>query len=208
MLEKGTALFLTMAAKGHYIFARDNDMIKRTWIRRITMAVCFVFISGFVVSGAFADDHGRNKRERYHKRNPANSYQMPVAYKESCGNCHMAYGAYLLPEASWRKMLDTPDDHFGTEVTLDAEAKRQVADYLFTNAADRNGGKIGEKIVRHLDGQIPERISTLPYIQRKHRKIDPAVFSRPSVGGLHNCVACHRDAAKGDFDDDRVNIPR
>jgi mono/diheme cytochrome c family protein len=187
---------------------RNNSMKKLAWVKFFTVAACFVFISGFMISSVSADGHGRKKRERSHERDFTNAYQMPAAYKESCGSCHMAYGAYLLPEASWRKMLDTPDDHFGDTLGLDAEAKRQVLDYLLTNAADRNGGKIGRKIMKHSQGNAQERISTLPYIQRKHRKIASAVFNRPSVGGLQNCIACHAGAEQGDFDDDRVSIPR
>ena len=62
--------------------------------------------------------------------------------------------------------------------------------------------------MRRLNEPAPDRISELPYILRKHRKIDPAVFSRQTVGGLQNCVACHTDAERGDFDDDRASIPR
>jgi mono/diheme cytochrome c family protein len=182
-------------------------MKKMAWTQLFTMAACIVLISGLLVSGASADGYGRKQRERSRKRDCASSYQMPAVYKDSCGSCHMAYGAYLLPEASWSKILDSPD-HFGTEVKLDAEAKRQVSDYLLTNAADRNGGKIGWKIMKHAQGYAPDRISTQPYIQRKHRSIAPDVFKRPSVGGLQNCIACHSGAEQGDFDDDRVTIPR
>lgn len=52
------------------------------------------------------------------------------------------------------------------------------------------------------------RITKAAWFQRKHRKIDAAVFSRASIGGASQCQACHRDAAAGDFDDDRVRIPR
>ncbi len=182
-------------------------MKKATWTQFFPVAACFILFSVFAFSSAFADDHGRKRRERSHKSDFAHSYQMPAAYKESCGSCHMAYGAYLLPEASWRKILDTPDDHFGATISLDAEAKRQVSDYLLANAADRNGGKIGRKIMKRSHGDVPERISTQPYIQRKHRKIAPAVFNQASVGGLQNCIACHAGAEQGDFDEDRVSIP-
>ncbi|MBI4776077.1 MAG: hypothetical protein HY788_18195 [Deltaproteobacteria bacterium] len=46
------------------------------------------------------------------------------------------------------------------------------------------------------------------YIREKHREISPAVFTRKAVGSLSNCVACHRSAEKGMYDDDDVVIPR
>ena len=183
-------------------------MTQPTWSKFFTMAACFVFISGLVISSAFADGHDRTKREHSRKCDFASTYQTPAAYKTSCGSCHMAYGAYLLPEASWRKILNTLDNHFSDIVNLDTEAKQQVSDYLLTNAADRNGGRLGRKIMKHSQGYASERITTLPVFQRKHRKIDPAVFNRPSVGGMQNCIACHAGAEQGDFDDNRVSIPR
>jgi mono/diheme cytochrome c family protein len=175
----------------------------------------FLVISGMLCTlmllstAALGDDDKHRKRDHKKKSRPAgHEYSIPAEYKESCGNCHMAYPAGLLPEASWRKILNNANDHFGTELTLDETEKAHVSAYLSANAADRNGGKIGKKIMRYLDSHAPERISTLPYIQRKHRKIAPAVFSQPAVGGLQNCAACHRDAEKGDFDDDRAIIPQ
>lgn len=166
-----------------------------------------LLVMGFLYTTAIGSEkHG--KKGRHGSKHSAGMHIIPAEYKASCGSCHMAYGAYLLPEASWRKMLDTLNAHFNTEVNLDAGEKRQVSDYLLTNAADRNGGKIGRKIMKHSKGYALERITTLPFFQRKHRKIDPTVFNRPSVGGMQNCVACHAGAEQGDFDDDRVSIPR
>ena len=175
----------------------------------------FLVIAGMLcvlmfLSAAALGDSGKHGKKD-HKKKPRHAgyeYFMPAEYKESCGSCHMAYPAGLLPAASWRKMLNNASDHFGTELTLDEAEKTSVSAYLSANAADKNGGKIGKKIMRNLDSPTPERISTLPYIQQKHRKIDPAVFNRPAVGGLQNCAACHPDAEKGDFDDDRAFIPR
>jgi len=42
------------------------------------MAACFALISGVMISGASADDHGRKKREHSHKRGFAGTYQMPA----------------------------------------------------------------------------------------------------------------------------------
>ena len=152
------------------------------------------------------DKHGKRKRKG--SRHAETVSALPADYKERCGSCHMAYPACLLPEASWRKLLDNSDDHFGTNLALDDTEKPRLSNYLLPNAADRSGGKIGRKIMRRLDDPAPDRISDLPYIRHKHRKIDPAAFNRPGVGGLQNCVACHTDAERGDFDDDQARIPR
>ena len=54
----------------------------------------------------------------------------------------------------------------------------------------------------------PPRISQTRWFERKHDEVSEAKFKRESVGGRANCVACHRDAESGDFDEDRVKIPR
>ena len=54
----------------------------------------------------------------------------------------------------------------------------------------------------------PPRISQTRWFEHKHDEVSEAKFRREAVGGRANCVACHRDAERGDFDDDRVKIPR
>lgn len=176
------------------------------FVKFLIVAACMslVGVFGYLVDHAGA--HDKRKHERKHGK--GYSYQMPAEYKASCGSCHVAYVANLLPEASWRKMLGEPGNHFGTELGLDESELQVAANYLLPNAADRNGGKLGRKIMKHSNAPIPERISSLSYIQHKHRKISQAVFNRDSVGGLQNCSSCHSGAEQGDFEDDRVSIPR
>ncbi len=54
----------------------------------------------------------------------------------------------------------------------------------------------------------PPRISTTAWFVRKHDEVRAEVWRRPSVGSPANCLACHSGAEKGDFDEDRVKIPR
>ena len=55
---------------------------------------------------------------------------------------------------------------------------------------------------------IERKITDIPYIRRKHHKLDPAVSKRESVGSLANCPACHISAEKGIYDDDDVKVPK
>jgi cytochrome c peroxidase len=45
------------------------------------------------------------------------------------------------------------------------------------------------------------------WFEKKHRKIDKAVWTRKSVNGKAQCQACHQGADIGDFEDDGVRIP-
>ena len=58
-------------------------------------------------------------------------------------------------------------------------------------------------------GRTPNRITEIPYIQDKHRKISPAVFKRPSIGSFSRCSACHIGVDKGaDFNGHSATIPK
>jgi hypothetical protein len=164
------------------------------------------------------DDHDRGeKRRRYRKRyrneseHYGNRYLKPVnnpTYSEQCGACHFAYQPELLPSASWGKILNGLDDHFGEFIELDADSKKIIGEYLKVNAAEHSSAKRAVKIMSSLGNRTPLRITQIPYIQEKHHEIPPEVFNRDSIGSLSNCSACHKTAERGIYDDDSVGIPR
>jgi len=131
-----------------------------------------------------------------------------TVYKEQCGACHFAYQPELLNSDGWKKILASPDNHFGQSFDLNSEAKGVITGYLETNAAEKSRSEISHKIIKSLDRQIPMRITEIPYIRKKHRKIDPAVVKRQSIGSLSNCSACHKKAENGYYDDDAAVIPQ
>jgi len=61
--------------------------------------------------------------------------------------------------------------------------------------------------MKSLRGQLPTGIMEIPYIKDKHRRISAVTFKRDSIGSVSNCVACHRRAGEGIYDDDYVAIP-
>ena len=114
----------------------------------------------------------------------------------------------LLPSASWLKILNQLDDHFGEELEADPDMIKTISDYLKTNGAENSSAKRSKKIMRSLGSQEPMRITDIPYIRRKHHDLDPAVLKRESIGSLANCKACHITAENGIYDDDDVKIPK
>ena len=157
------------------------------------------------------DDHNRRNRHGHDRRHhddetipPANN---PV-YIDQCGACHFAYQPGLLPAESWRLILDNTEDHFGEAVDLGENARPEIERYLTSNAAHTSTAELCQKIIRSLNGRTPSRITDIPYIRKKHRELPPQVIKQPSVGTLGNCIACHQNAENGDYDDDRVSIPR
>jgi len=122
--------------------------------------------------------------------------------KRECGDCHMAFQADMLPQRSWAKIMDTLNDHFGEDASLDEKTARHIKEYLVEHAAD--AGWWSGKFLRGIrDDQMPLRITQTPYWLREHNKEVPVwAWSDPQVKSKANCKACHRDADRGYYDDD------
>lgn len=174
----------------------------------VVMAVLAIAIPHLL----FADHEERRNRhrERHRDGDYRNNDLKPVtnpAYKEHCGACHFTYQPELLPSTSWKKIVDQLEDHFGQSFELDQEAQKAVLAYLETNGAEHSTAKRAVKIMKSVGSSTPMRITEIPYIRDKHRKVSGSVLNRPSIGSLSNCAACHRRAEEGNYDDDFVVIP-
>lgn len=128
-------------------------------------------------------------------------------YKKACGQCHMPYPPEFLPSGSWEKLLETTDKHFGGTLEIDPKTKEAIAPYLKENGAENSKSRISKKLLETLDGNTPLRLTEIPYILKKHRKITPDVFQRKSIGSLANCNACHRLAEEWIFNR-KIIIPK
>ena len=181
---------------------------RRSFVCAVVLTVVAIAIPPLL----FADhEEGRNRQRERHRNGDHRAVDLkPVtnpAYKEHCGACHFNYQPELLPSGSWKKILVQLEDHFGQSFELDQEAQKAVLAYLEANAAERANSKRAVKIVRSVGNSTPLRITEIPYIKNKHRKVSASVLNRPSIGSLSNCTACHRRAEEGNYDDDFVVIP-
>jgi Dihaem cytochrome c len=135
----------------------------------------------------------------------------PIVAKE-CGACHMKFPAGLMPVASWARIVAGLNDHFGENAGVDAETALHMVTYLTANA----GVEVAPKPPRGAKGaakapavvpaavvEAPLRITELTWFQKKHgpRRISPASLTRKNARSAGDCIACHRDAEKGDFDE-------
>ena len=180
--------------------------------KTLCSAVLLAAVAVVIPTLLFADhEEGRNRQRERHRNSDHRSGDLkPVtdpAYKENCGACHFSYQPELLPSRSWKKILVQLEDHFGESFELDQEAQKAVLGYLEANAAERSTSKRAAKIMKSVGNSTPMRITEVPYIKGKHRKVSSSVLNRPSIGSLSNCTACHRRAEEGNYDDDYVVIP-
>lgn len=119
-----------------------------------------------------------------------------------CGACHMAFQPQMLPKRSWIKIMDGLEDHFGEDASLGQKTTDEITAYLTANAADSSfwGGKFMRGIK---DNMTPLRISQTPYWRREHKgEVRASAWKSERVKSKANCRACHRDAVRGNYDDD------
>lgn len=121
-------------------------------------------------------------------------------YTQECGSCHMAYPAGLLPAASWQQIMRSLKTHYGLDASLDETSQLTLSTWL---TAQAGSGKYAREAPKD------QRITLSAWFVRKHRagEVPTAVWRRKSVGSPANCVACHADAERGDFNENKVRIP-
>lgn len=115
-----------------------------------------------------------------------------VEWTKRCGDCHVLYHPGLLPERSWRKIMNSPKRHFGRNIgTRPADAG--ITEFLAANAADRSSHPISTAITASLSSsEKPDSISATSWFAQVHRKL-------PKVEHFHQCRDCHKFADQGDF---------
>lgn len=154
-----------------------------------------------VATSSVADDGNHNGYKR--PKRLALPSDAPLLWKEECAACHMLYVPALLPAEAWRQQMQTLEQHYGSNASLDAQQAREILDFLLRSSAANRlpvepSATAGE----------PPRISQTRWFAHKHDEVSVATFQRAAVGSRANCVACHHGAERGDFDEDRVEIPR
>jgi len=186
-------------------------------MRKWLLLLLPVLMVGFSIN-VFGDDdegeehEGRRREGKVEILNRKSIYKPVVLnakFKAECTSCHMAYLPGLLPSRSWEKMMNTLDNHFGEDASLDDKTKKEILDFLVLNSSDKAYSRRGTKILATISSKdVPLRISETEYFNRKHDEISPAVFKRKSVGSKANCLACHKGAESGNFEEDDVVIPK
>ncbi|GAB6052682.1 diheme cytochrome c [Magnetospira thiophila] len=122
--------------------------------------------------------------------------------KKECGACHMAFQPGFLPARSWTALMADLGNHFGEDAKLPDATARDIESYLVANAAKTS--LWGDGMLRGVrDQDTPLRITELPKWVREHQKEVPAsAWQRKEVGSKANCIACHRAADRGVYEDD------
>ncbi|GAB4477129.1 MAG: diheme cytochrome c [Burkholderiaceae bacterium] len=119
------------------------------------------------------------------------------AYVAECGACHLPYPPRLLSAASWGRVMQGLERHFGTDASVDPPARERIERYLREHAGPER--KFGASALR---------ISETPWFRRKHDEVPAAVWRSTAVKSAANCGACHLAADRGDYGERSVRVPR
>jgi nitrate/TMAO reductase-like tetraheme cytochrome c subunit len=120
-------------------------------------------------------------------------------HQQECSSCHVAYPPGLLPAASWGRIMGGLNKHFGTDASLDDASTREIGAWLKANAGTGRRGS---------EEPPQDRISKSNWFVRQHDEVSASTWKRTSIGSAANCSACHGGAAKGDFNEHAVRIPK
>lgn len=172
--------------------------------------VGFFLLAASATIGAVASASSHEREHGSRRREAERSYPgrigdpgAELTYRKECGACHVAYAPFLLPAASWQKLLLGLDQHFGQDASLEPEVRTALERWL--DVASRGSDERSHGARPVVAGTV--RITELAWFQRKHRRIGPEIAQRSSVKTLSNCTACHLGAADWSFDEHRVMIP-
>lgn len=146
----------------------------------------------FVFGMSWADGKGRTKRghdekserseNHKNKRKAALITATDATFIQTCGSCHLAYAPDLLPLASWKNILNHPENHFGEELVIDPNDLLKIMSYIEHNAADKMNTELSKKIMRINGRNLLMRITDVPYIKAKHKKQKL----------VPDCTVCHK----------------
>ena len=126
-----------------------------------------------------------------------------AATLKECGACHLAFPPQMLPERSWKALMDGLSSHFGEDASLPKDIQSNISNYLMAMSADSLTNDEGRVFMRGISSdQTPLRITDTPIWGRIHDEINPDVFKRPKIKSAANCAACHLMADRGVFSEE------
>ena len=173
-------------------------------------AAIAALVAGSIAIFANEDEYEYKKEEisRFYYKNDKKSDETMKLYENECAACHMAYQPQLLPKESWKKIMQSLDDHFGVDATLEPEDNKKILKYLVENSYGKSSFEDEFYEMRKSKNRdVPLRITETDYFKREHREIPKRLIKQKSVRGFSNCNACHTDAKEGHYGERGIYIP-
>lgn len=101
--------------------------------------------------------------------------------EQECGECHYYYSEKFMPAYSWKRIMDTLDNHFGEDASLDEATAQRILSHLSQGQSTATPPHI-----KH----VPIRVTNMTWWRRAHgtKFIEKAAQDKIT---LSNCANCH-----------------
>jgi hypothetical protein len=118
-------------------------------------------------------------------QSPNNNEQLTrELYLEKCAICHIPIPAEVLPTATWQKILENPNDHYGKSLPRYNRINTLLLwQYLRAYSRPLIQGE-----------QIPQYLKDSRYFKALHPQVN-----LPQAIGHQSCLACHPGAKQLDY---------
>ena len=182
----------------------EAQSITLNWFQKLFSLAALVLAAGVLFYSLFFNSpltKSSYSALSYEKEHPA--------FVAECASCHTLYPPHLLPRESWITLMDTLDNHFGDDASLDDKTRLSIKAYLVKNSAESSTKESAFYILQSLKkGDNVIAITQTPYWKARHQKIDNNIFSSKKIKSKANCKACHTDIEKGLIEDMKIQIPK
>jgi mono/diheme cytochrome c family protein len=122
----------------------------------------------------------------------------PKSYEAECASCHMAFPPGLMNQKNWQSIMTGLSKHFGTDASIDAKLQIEITNRLIKNSA----------IKQKYSAMAPDnRMTKSAWFIKEHDELKADVRKRASTKSAANCMACHKDAASGGFNEKNIQVP-
>lgn len=128
----------------------------------------------------------------------------PVYYSNCTDDCHKIYPPFLLPEKSWKRIIDDMDNHFGEEITeanISLSQQASIREFLYENSAEHSAREAAVKIMKSLGDLRPKAITKTAYWREVHKNIPRSAYKDKKIKDKSNCWNCHKDFEEGVLSD-------
>jgi hypothetical protein len=105
----------------------------------------------------------------------------------------------MLGVASWQRLINGLNQHFGSDASLEAPASEEISAYLTEHARKRETSAGNQSLIR---------ITETAWFRHEHGDIGEGIWQSREVKSKSNCGACHTTADQGIYSERKLHIPK
>jgi hypothetical protein len=112
---------------------------------------------------------------------------------------------YLLPEKSWKVLMNNLENHFGDDASIDKEENQTILTFLLKNSAEKSTMEAAVKLLASIKNKDIIAISDTLFWKNTHNEIPKETFKHKKIKTKANCKVCHSDIEKGLIEDENIS---